>query len=162
MTTPDAKTFDLSAVLSTGVTYPETTETIYTDTQSIYEFNSLDASSEDNEIFEKQEELRKKVLDSALTFHLRGLPRAVVNAIVKNGIASDKGDEHVSESILIRSTVKITDAQGNDAAAFTEDVLREFLKALPGPSFSSLIEAVNRLEFESLRNEDFLTDPSFS
>lgn len=76
----DPLTFDLGEALA-GRTYPTSEVTVYLDEEKAYEIYALnqkirvlEAAGEDTEVYHKQiEDLRKFVVGSAITVHLRGL-----------------------------------------------------------------------------------------
>lgn len=168
-----SETFDLIDAV-TGASYPESTVTIYLNLPAIRDLEVVDADlralaegDEEGEtaLFEKREELLEAARKSAIHIEMKGLPRSVVNVITKKTLAKvkDKLDqaEAVNREFVVKSIVKIVDSEGRKAE-FDDEALHKFLGALRDPDWNRLLDAANRLSFETLKYEQKITDPNFS
>lgn len=168
------ETFDLLDAIQ-GVSYPESVVTIYLNPAAIKEIESFDSQlenvdpetevDEENALFEKRAELIEAARKSAIHIGLKGIPRAIVNALTKHVIATvkDKNEQanEVNRQFVIRSIVGITDSEGRKAN-FDEDNLNQFLQALREPDWERVLGSANELSFRTLKYEQKVTDPNFS
>lgn len=148
----------LADIIAKGIERPKVETVIYLDQEALYAFGA----EEDDD---KKIELKKQVEASGLTFELQGLPRAAVNAVVRSKTAKisdeDERADAINIELLTRSITSIKNASG-ELVSSTDDSIKDFLSAIPQQSFLKLVTALNQLEFDSLRHEDELTDPTLS
>ena len=177
-------TFDI-AKFAKGIAYPEDTVVAYMDIESAYKLNKLNAEmssikASDPKEYEKLEKeadkLSKKIVESKITFYMRGVNQEVIEAIsAKCDKKHPKKLDALGQTIenqdwlrdwtcgLIASNlVKIENAAGElDERVFeTEDVI-ELRKDLPREVFDLLIAKMQQLTlagayFKGLTDAGFL------
>jgi len=142
-----------------------------------------DVEAEIAELKARELELIEAIRDSALTFSMRGLAPAQWRLIDKDARrkikAASKSEDDVLEAqlernkavnieIVARSTVKITDAQGNeDTSALTVETVEQLFDALLEPEWLKLQDTAQNLTFANtvfqnvaMQDADFLSKPS--
>ena len=163
------KTFDILDHLS-GRSYPETKVKVYFDEASMREAVALESainSERDSDkvaIWEEElEALHAKIDSTALTFHLRGVPYEVKEALNKKASEiKDEMERNIYSDIaaLEASTVKVTNAEGA-SASFDHDRLEAIVKALPDHEQERILQAVKALSYEAVLYERIETTPDF-
>lgn len=165
--------FNLAEVIK-GRGYPEDSVDIYLDADSAYRLNKLNdelillTTEEETAPLEAEaDELAKKILASKLTFHMRGLPQSIVEAIERKSKVNKAGqDEDIVmeyfSRIIASSIIKVVDAEGNvDDHQFTHEEVSEMRGAFPAESWTALLSAVQKLTlasgyFQGLTDAGFL------
>lgn len=168
-----SETFDLIDAIQ-GVSYPESTVTLYMNVPAIRELEVVEADLRalpegdeegENALFEKRAELIEAARKSAIHIEMKGLPRSVVNAMTKKAIAKikDKNEqaEAVNKEFVLRSIVKIVDSEGRKAS-FDDAGLMKFFESLREPDWEKILGTANELSFQTLKYEQKVTDPNFS
>lgn len=176
-TTLDPGTFDLLAVAE-GRSYPEDDITIYLDHNAAYRLARLEtriAEEKDpgvvGSLDETRQELIKRVKDSALVFHLRGLSQRVIRA-VENTVdakfgAGDDSPERVAWSnnaFMAAHIVRVTNAAGEqDKTVWDAEKITQLQDVIPAESYDSLYQAMTLLTFIKVPYfEQVETSPDFS
>ncbi len=175
---PD-ETFDLDEFVQ-GRGYPTDTETVFTNADAAYEHakvqDRLTALAQDRDALDKRStvykekqaefealeiqaaELKQKVLDSALTFHLRGISSGHINKILKDvnaEAAAEKwvGNEAESQAtyrIMADHIIRVVRADGKvDARKFTADRAANLDFTLPESEWTKLDLKIRELSFKS-------------
>jgi hypothetical protein len=176
-------TFDI-AKFAKGIAYPEDTVVAYLDIESAYRLNQINDQmsriGQENEQYSKLEKeaktLSKKILESKVTFYMRGVNQEVIEAV---SLKADKkypkkldplGQVIQNDDWLIMWTcgliasniVKIENADGeiDDSVLTTEDVI-ELRKNLPREVFDLLTAKMQQLTlagayFKGLTDAGFL------
>jgi hypothetical protein len=153
-----------------GRAYPEKSVEVYIDGGSAFELadvtERLKATDPDSPEYEKlnkeAEELSKKIVDSKLTFHMRGVGQGVVERITKE--ANDKfgTDGGLNEAewvkyylcaLIAENIIKVSDAEGDE-----DD--RDLRDAIPVDSWEILIDTMQKLTLAS-SYFDAATDSGF-
>lgn len=167
MSKNETKTFSVMDML-TGVSYPEDTVTIYTDARSAHEAHRLvlaDADETDpdksNDRSKRIEELKQKVRDSALTFHLQGFPPRIQQDIIteaesKFKVGTDEGDPTAAQEFAFNKSValavqKVVSADGSeDTGSWSVEDVEKFRGIVPPDQFNKLGEKVNEVIFAGI------------
>ena len=177
-------TFDI-AKFAKGIAYPEDTVVAYMDIESAYKLNKLNADMSviklsDPKEYEKLEKeadkLSKKIIESKVTFYMRGVNQEVIEAITSKcdkkypkkldalGQAVENQDwlKDWTCGLVASNLVKIENAEGEaDEKVFeTEDVI-ELRKDLPREVFDLLVAKMQQLTlagayFKGLTDAGFL------
>ena len=174
----DKKTFSVLDVV-TGAAYPTDTVTIYTDHESAYKIRQLevaDSTEEDpeksNERAEQIAQLRQKVKDSGLTFHVRGYPPQVTKDIHTEAQAKFKLDaeepgdpnkaaEWAVHKGLAEAIVKVEKSDGSvDEHKWTPEEVGQFRGMVLESEFDRLFLKTQEvifagIAFDSAVNADF-------
>lgn len=153
--------FNLAEVIK-GRGYPEDTIDIYVDSESAYELSKLndllmEITDEDQAkpIEAEAKILADKIMASRMTFKMRGLPQAVVEAIDKKARVgkSDDNEAYALEyfSRLIAATiVSIENANGEvDDHQFTVEEVNDLRGFLPAESWEKLVATTQKLTLAS-------------
>lgn len=162
---PDIKTFSVLDAAK-GRSYPTDEVTVYTDVASLYLLNELDAIANDAETGDEANavepavaELREKIKESALTFHLRGFSPGVrtsindeTRALFGEEVDLDEGDpliwrlnKYVSESII-----SVTNTEGAvDEHRWSDEDVASLRGLLPDEEWVKLQDLTLKLSFES-------------
>jgi hypothetical protein len=158
--------------------YPEKAVDIYIDGASAFELaaitdamKDIDPALPEHEHLNKEAEaLSKKIMDSRLTFHMRGVGQGTVEEITKQ--ANEKfgtGDEAQEGdwirfylcALIASNVVKISDVEGNeDESVFTTDDIMDLRDAIPVDSWEILIDTMQKLTLAS-SYFDAATDAGF-
>jgi len=161
-----------------GRAYPETSVDIYIDGSSAFELATVSdelkkIDPEDSE-YEKlhivAEELSKKIIESKLTFHMRGVGQGVVERITKeasdkfgvdNGVNDPEWIKYYLCALIAENIVKVADAEGNeDESKFSVDDIMDLRDAVPIDSWEILIDTMQKLTLAS-SYFDAATDSGF-
>jgi myosin heavy subunit len=126
----------------------------------VKEYDALEAQAD---------ELREKVKESRLEFHLRGISPGHLNKIRKDIIKQAEKDESdpdelgtlVSNAWIAPQIISVTNAAGDkDEHVFTTDEVATIRDLLPESQWAKLDEAVSDLSFKS-HYIDAAVDPGF-
>lgn len=161
-----------------GRAYPEKAVDIYIDGASAFELAALTELMRDTdpeapeyqELHTKAEELSQKIVDSKLTFHMRGVGQGVVERITKEAtdkFGTDNGTQEAEWikyylcALIAENIVKVSDAEGNeDDSRFTVDDIIGLRDAIPVDSWEILIDTMQKLTLAS-SYFDAATDAGF-
>jgi hypothetical protein len=161
-----------------GRAFPEKSVDVYIDGGSAYELAEITeqlkatdpAAPEYEALNVKAEELAARILDSKLTFHMRGVGQGVVERITKE--ANEKFPpeneqdnpgwvKHYLCGLIAENIVKVTDKDGNeDDSKFTVEDIIELRDVVPVDSWEVLIDTMQRLTLAS-SYFDVATDAGF-
>lgn len=149
-----------------GRAFPEKSVDVYLDANSAMELEAineelkylsgLDDLTEYDKLEAIAQELAEKIKKSKLTFHMRGVGQAEVEAAVK---AADELHPDVTEEqdnpewvkyylsrLIAANIVKVTDADGNeDDTKFTVEEMMELRGIIPIDSWAVLVETMQKL-----------------
>lgn len=169
--------FNLADVVK-GRGFPEKSVDIYLDANSAYELEQLNEvmnTVTDPEELAKLEasavELKKKIVDSRLTFHMRGVSQYSVEYVTEESdkLYPDNADgtenpawiRHYLAALVAKNIVKITDVEGNeDSDKLTTEQVLELRGVMPIDAWSSLVETMQKLTLAS-SYFDAITDAGF-
>lgn len=169
--------FNLADVVK-GRGFPEKSVDIYLDANSAYELEQLNEvmnTVTDPEELAKLEasavELKKKIVDSRLTFHMRGVSQYSVEYVTEEAdkLYPDNADgtenpawiRHYLAALVAKNIVKITDTEGNeDSDKLTTEQVLELRGVMPIDAWSSLVETMQKLTLAS-SYFDAITDAGF-
>ena len=164
-----------------GRAFPEKSVDVYLDAATALELEELNAELQyladtgnleaHEELSKKAEQLRAKILESKLTFHMRGIGQAQVEEITETtNKLYPQTEEETSDPSWIRyylsalvasNIVRVTDAEGNeDTSAFTPEEIIELRGIMPVDSWEVLIETMQKLTLAS-SYFDAITDAGF-
>jgi hypothetical protein len=205
-------TFDLASVLK-GTSYPTDDVTIFLDGEAAHELNMVlaeiselgfeaakhtaeatggiteapekeEIDAQIAELEERQKELIAEVLESALTFRVRGLAPKLWKLIIKSQTRKSKAkakeegwdeeeridyaNDKINNELIAKSIVKITDAQGNvQTGAVKMETVEELQGSVLQSEFAKLLDAANNMTFANglfsnaiAADADFLSKPS--
>lgn len=172
--TTETKTFDLLSAVQ-GISYPTSVVSIYLNVKAIRDLEAIEDAlrainpeteeDEETSLLAEREALLEQARKSAVHIEIQGVPRSILNAIVKQTMAKVKDRveqaETVNEKLLLRSITKITDSEGR-SANFDDEGLKALFKAMREPDFARLVDSVNELSYTTLKYEERVTDPNFS
>jgi len=162
-----------------GRAYPEKSVDIYIDGASAFELDAITAalketdpaSAEYEELNKEAELLSKKIVESKLTFHMRGVGQGVVEKITKEanekfgqdgGLNEPEWIKHYLCALIAENVVKVSDTEGNeDESKFTVEDIMDLRDAIPVDSWEILIDTMQKLTlassyFESATDAGFL------
>lgn len=165
-----------------GRAFPEKSVDVYLDANAAMQLEEVNKDLNDLKIlgnteeYDKLEEfaqaLAEQIKNSRLTFHMRGVGQAEVEAAVKKADelhpdTDDNGDNpdwvrYYLAHLIAANIVKVTDAEGNeDNAKFTPEDMIELRGILPIDSWSALVETMQKLTlatsyFNSVTDAGFL------
>jgi hypothetical protein len=149
-----------------GRAFPEKSVDVYLDANAAMQLEEINNELNDllklgkNAEYDKLElvaqELAKQIKDSKLTFHMRGVGQAEVEAAVKqadelyptNEDGEDNPDwvKHYLCHLIAANIVKVTDSDGNeDTTKFTVEEMLELRGAIPIDSWGVLVETMQKL-----------------
>lgn len=161
--------------------YPEKSVDVYLDSGAAFELAEMnkqlqefvDAGKMDeyDKLREQADILVKRIEESKLTFHMRGVGQADVERITKEADnlypSSDEDLENPDwikyylAALIASNIVKVTDAEGNeDTKSFTVDEVLEIRGAIPIDSWEALIETMQKLTLAGAYF-DAITDAGF-
>lgn len=208
----EAGTFDLASALK-GTSYPTDEVTIFLDGEAAHELNmvlaeiselgfqSAELGAKSNggivddpekvevdekiaELEARQKELIAEVLESALTFNLRGLGRKTWKVIIEswtrkskkfakeNGLEEEEridwANDKINAELIAKSIVKITNAQGQEqVGAVAVETIEDLQGSVLQSEFAKLLDTANNLTFANglfsnaiAADADFLSKPS--
>jgi hypothetical protein len=149
-----------------GRAFPEKSVDVYLDANSAMELEAvnqelqylsgLDDPTEYNKLDEVAQELAERIKKSKLTFHMRGVGQAEVEAAVKaaDELHPDANEEqdnpewvkYYLSRLIAANIVKVTDADGNeDDSKFTVEEMMELRGVIPIDSWAVLVETMQKL-----------------
>jgi hypothetical protein len=157
-----------------GRGYPQDTVEIYVDVESAYELSKLNdilvQTTDEAELVSleaKAKELSDKILDSKLTFKMRGIDQKQVERIEET--SRKKFDEESSEwvvdymcELVASNVVSVTDAKGNvDERVFTGKDVEDLRGYLSSEAWEKLMSTMQKLTlatgyFKGLTDAGFL------
>jgi hypothetical protein len=161
-----------------GRAYPEKSVDIYIDGSSAFELSMITeelketdpAAPEYEELNKRAEELSKAIIDSKLTFHMRGVGQGVVEKITKEANSKFGKEGEINEpdwikyylcALIAENVVKVSDAEGNeDESKFTVEDIMDIRDAIPVDSWEILIDTMQKLTLAS-SYFDAATDAGF-
>lgn len=161
-----------------GRGFPEKSVDIYLDAASAYELEELNAlmnnvtdPEELDKLNLKAQELKKKIVDSRLTFHMRGVSQHSVEYVTEEadklypdlaeGVEDPAWIRHYLAALVAKNIYKVTDAEGNeDESKFTTEEILELRGALPIDAWTGLVETMQKLTLAS-SYFDAITDAGF-
>ena len=161
-----------------GRAYPEKSVDIYIDGGSAFELADITdklkeadpTSAEYEELNKRAEELSKKIVDSKLTFHMRGVGQGVVEKITNEANKRFGADNDTNEpewikyylcALIAENVVRISDSEGNeDDSKFTAEDIMDLRDAVPVDSWEILIDTMQKLTLAS-SYFDAATDAGF-
>lgn len=150
-----------------GRAYPEKAVDIYIDGGSAFELADVTeklkqtdpAATEYEELTKQAEALSQKIVDSKLTFHMRGVGQGAVEKITKEANKAYGTDGGVNEpewikyylcALIAENIVKVSDAEGNeDTTKFTTKDIMDLRDAIPVDSWEILIDTMQKLTLAS-------------
>jgi hypothetical protein len=170
--------FNLADVVK-GRGFPEKSVDIYLDANSAYELEELNLlmnttvdADELAKLEPKAAELKKKIIDSCLTFHMRGVSQYSVEYVTEeadklypdneDGTENPNWIRHYLAALVAKNIVKITDAEGNeDTDKLTTEQVLELRGVMPIDAWTSLVETMQKLTlassyFEAITDAGFL------
>jgi hypothetical protein len=158
-----------------GRAYPEDTETIYLDTTAAYEIHKLEKTIADTVDREEAdyliglvEDLKRRVVDTALTFRLRGISPGLTESITKEvkqrheDVDFGPGALEANCAYLAAHIVDVTDSEGKvDSHKWSTDEVIVFRELCPPESFDKLADLMFKLSFAATFFDASVT-PDFS
>lgn len=205
-------TFDLASALK-GTSYPTDDVTVFLDGEAAHELNMVLAEISElgfesakysteatggiteapekeaideqiKELEARQKELIAEVLESALTFRIRGLAPKVWKLIIKswnrkskahakeNGLDEEErvdwANDKINAELISKTIVQITDASGNvQKGAVKIETVEELQETVLQSEFAKLLDTANNMTFANglftnaiAADADFLSKPS--
>ncbi len=161
-----------------GRGFPEKSVDVYLDASSAYELEELNRVMNDETdptklavLEEQAAELKKKIVDSRLTFHMRGVSQHSVEYVTEeadklypdlsDGVEDPNWIRHYLAALVAKNIYKVTDAEGNeDESKFTTEEILELRGALPIDAWSILVDTMQKLTLAS-SYFDAITDAGF-
>jgi len=149
-----------------GRAFPEKSVDVYLDANSAMELEAineelkylsgLDDLTEYDKLDAIAQELAEKIKKSKLTFHMRGVGQAEVEAAVKaadelHPDASEEQDnpewvKYYLSRLIAANIIKVTDADGNeDNSKFTTEEIMELRGVIPIDSWAVLVDTMQKL-----------------
>lgn len=149
-----------------GRAFPEKSVDVYLDANSAMELEAvneelkylsgLSDATEYNKLDAVAQELAEKIKKSKLTFHMRGVGQAEVEAAVKaaDELHPDTNEEqdnpewvkYYLSRLIAANIVKVTDADGNeDDSKFTVEEMMELRGVIPIDSWAVLVDTMQKL-----------------
>ena len=172
----DASTFDLFEFVS-GQSYPEELVPVYVDRKSVYEIDKLEAEIADevdsdkaNELDARIKVLNETVRETALTFHLRGIPSPVVIAVEKKidakfGEESEDPErfmEKFNELIALHIQYVSRPDGSKDERSWDRESVAKLFETLPAGQAAKLLDATVELSIRARAFENYTVTPDFS
>ncbi len=169
--------FQLADVIK-GRGFPEKSVDVYLDANSAFELEQLNLEMNDETdpakyevLQEKASELKKKIVDSRLTFHMRGVSQHSVEYVTEEadklypdlseGVENPEWIRYYLAALVAKNIYKVTDAEGNeDETKFTAEEILELRGALPIDAWSTLVDTMQKLTLAS-SYFDAITDAGF-
>lgn len=161
-----------------GTAYPEKAVDVYLDASSAFELKEAEdkilelakLGKTDAELEAKVEQLSNQIRNSKLTFHMRGVGQATVEAVTKKTNElypnADFGDEDWLKyylcSLIAENIVKVVDSEGNeDTSKFTSEEILQVRGSIPIDSWEVLVDTMQKLTlassyFDAVTDADFL------
>ena len=161
-----------------GRAYPEKSVDVYLDGLSAMKFAEVAEEAakakagtpEHDELLAEMESLSKKIQESKLTFHMRGVGQSTVERIIKeadekfpnsNGMDNPDWLTYYISALVASNIVKVTDADGNeDDSQFSVDEIIELRGVVPVDSWQVLVDTMQKLTLAS-SYFDAVTDAGF-
>jgi len=175
-------TFDITAFAKNRA-YPQDTVTAYLDVDAAYRLTAINeklsrtpAGEEYDKLESEANDLAKKIMESKIVFHLRGVNQEVIERITQ--LANEKyptaktsfGQSDESEdwirfwttALVAENLIKIVNAkEEEDERKFTQEEVLELRKYLPKEVWELIVEKMQQLTlastmFQGLTNAGFL------
>jgi hypothetical protein len=161
-----------------GRAFPEVSVDVYIDAASAYEFAivkdhaaSIEGGTAEHDAdLVKMEELSGKILDSTLTFHMRGVGQGKVEEITSaaeelyptvEGAENSTWLKYYLCALIASNIHKVTDRDGNeDVTEFTPEDVMQLRETMPIDSWEILIDTMQKLTLAS-SYFDAVTDAGF-
>lgn len=164
-----------------GRAFPEKSVDVYLDAASAQKLEEVNVElqyladtgkvEEHTELEKTAEALKAKILDSKLTFHMRGVGQATVEKITEKAnelhptVDGTNGDpswiRYYLSALVAANIVRVTDAEGNeDTSEFTPEDMIELRGIMPIDSWEVLIETMQKLSLAT-SYFDAVTDAGF-
>lgn len=172
--------FNLTEVLQ-GRGYPEDEVTVYMNVSAAYELQALNsqleaiaqAAEQDQETYDSldalAQALKQEILDSAVTFHLRGISPGHIKKIMrsvnrlarKGELEEDEVPDYLDAAYIAPHVIKTVDAQGNvDERLFTVEDILKVQEFLDSGQMQKINDSVRNLSFTAALF-DAATDAGF-
>lgn len=152
-----------------GRSYPTETVKVYLDEASVYELDklnqkmSVEKDTKKYSALEKQaDELVKQIEESALTFHLQGIPPAATQELYDRYDKQELSAEELHDQLLAACLQKVVRADGAiDERKFTIEQTADFRKFIPPTEMGRIAKTINQVVtntaiFENTVNAGFL------
>jgi len=174
-------TFDITAFAKDRA-YPQDTVTAYLDVDAAYQLTFLNeklsntpAGKEYDALEVEANDLAKKIMESKVVFHLRGVNQEIIERITelcnkayptaKNSFGqSDESEDWIrywTTSLVAENLVKIVNANGDeDEKKFSQQDIAELRKYLPKEVWELIVEKMQQLTLASAYFKG-LTDAGF-
>ena len=153
--------------------YPEKAVDIYLDAAAAYELEEVNQElnkSHSEELQAKAEELTARILESKLTFHMRGVGQEAVERITQeadklypteNGTDNPEWLKHYVCALVAENIFKVTDSEGQeDTNKFTTEEIIEIRGQIPIDSWDVIVDTMQKLTLAS-SYFDKVTDAGF-
>jgi hypothetical protein len=169
----DIRKFNLADAVK-GRAFPEDTVDVFLDVESAYQLSKLNEAIiqtlDEDEIaeFDKQAKvLSDKILESKLTFHMRGIDQKKIQAIEDSVRPKEESEEDdwildYMSALIAANITKVVDASGAiDDHTFTQKEVDELRWSLPTESWDKLVSTMQKLTmatgyFQGLTDAGFL------
>jgi hypothetical protein len=150
-----------------GRAYPEKAVDVYIDGASAFELAAITEAMKETDpqspayegLHKEAELLSQKIVDSKLTFHMRGVGQGVVERITKeatdkfgvdNGTQDAEWIKYYLCALIAENVVKVSDGEGNeDDSKFTVQDIMDLRDAIPVDSWEILIDTMQKLTLAS-------------
>ncbi len=157
-----------------GRAYPEKSVEVYLDAGSAFELADITEElkrldpedAQYAELSEKVLELEAKILESKITFDMRGVGQEVVEKITaeaneKHGEDAEAWAKFYSCALVASNIVQVSDKDGNvDDSKFTADEVALLRGAMPIDAWQTLVETMQKLTLAA-SYFDAVTDAGF-
>lgn len=169
------ETFSLEKAIK-GAGHPEDTVDIYLDVDSAYKLSKiseqLSLETDDKKVKELEktaEELKAKILESKLTFHMRGVDQNNVEKIEneakakaeKEGLTDDTWLLYYMSGLVASNLVRVVNAAGEvDERVFTMDDIENLRGGISPDAWMALSETMQKLTLATSYFKE-LTDTGF-
>jgi len=149
-----------------GRAFPEKSVDIYLDANAAMQLEEVNKELNDliklgqneeyDQLNEFAQDLARQIKDSKLTFHMRGVGQAEVEAATKKADelypdTDEDGDnpewvKYYLAYLVAANVVRVTDAEGNeDTSKFTVEEMLDIRGAIPIDSWSTLVDTMQKL-----------------
>lgn len=153
----DEKTFDLLKTLQ-GRAYPEDEVTVYLDGDGIYRLAQIREELTEHadpkkkaykDLEAEAEKLAKSILETELTFKLRGVAPGVVSLLVEK-YQKEEAFEALQDELLAATLVSVVDAKGaEDRRKFSVEDCKEIRHMLPQAAYVQISNKVTDLNMNA-------------
>ena len=171
----EAKTFDLFEFIE-GRSYPSEDVTVYTDAAGVFDLEKIEEkianTTDPDEVDRLDAEtlaIKERIRESALTFHLRGVPGPILKDVDSKVEAKfDNPESNEASAFRMGSTLAlqitgVTRADGaTDTRVWDSETSERVIASLPPGEGVKLLRSVIELSLKSRSFEDFEVTPDFS